>query len=107
MLTSVGSMGVWGVITALIFAQLLRLVLFYSASQYFYKLNYPVVPIALLSLETILWILFSVHFDSVIHQLIYSLVAGFTMTLSAVVLKLIPVFPNGLSPGLNGKVALW
>jgi len=105
MLASVGSMGVWGVITALISAQLLRLVLFYLTSQYFYRLNYPLLPITLLSVQAALWLGFSSQMDSVIHQLIYSFVAGLFMSSTAVVLNLIPLFPKKLPPELKGKCA--
>jgi len=107
MLANVGSMGVWGVITALIAAQLLRLVLFYWTSQYFYRLNYPLVPIALLGIQAIGWLGFASQFDFVIHQLIYSLVAGLFMSLSAVALKLIPVLPAKNPSVVRSRFALW
>jgi hypothetical protein len=107
MLVSVGSLGVWGVIFALISAQLLRLLLFYWTSQYFYRLNYPLIAITLLGAQTIGWLVFSAQFENVVHQLIYALIAGLFMLSSAIVLKLIPLFPAKTDHQVKTRFAEW
>jgi len=107
MLVSVSSLGVWGVIFALISAQLLRLLLFYWTSQYFFRLNYPLIPIALLGAQTIGWLVFSSQFDNVIHQLVYALIAGLFMSSSAIALKMIPLFPSKATHEIKTRLAEW
>ena len=107
MLASVSSLGVWGVIFALISAQLLRLILFYWTSQYFYRLNYPLIPIALLAAQTIGWLGFSSQFDNVIHQLVYALIAGLFMSSSAIALNLIPLFPAKTTHEVKTRLVEW
>ncbi len=94
MLVSVGSFGVWGVILALVAGQLVRLVLFYTASQKHYPLDYPLLPIALLGSQAIVWMAGSSQFDTLVQQFVYALLAGSSMLASAIMLKLIPLNPS-------------
>jgi O-antigen/teichoic acid export membrane protein len=107
MLTTVSSMGVWGVITALICAQMLRLILFYLVSQYFFRLEYPSLAIALLGVQTIGWLAFAPLFDVVNHQLVYALIAGSMISISAVALRLIPLSLTGSLRQLRARLVEW
>jgi len=107
MLATVSSMGVWGVIIALISAQLLRLILFYMVSQYFFRLDYPLPAIALLGLQTLGWLAFSTQFESVTQQLVYAVVAAAMISISAVTLKLIPLSATDGMQRLKTRLAQW
>lgn len=56
MLSLTSTYAVWGVIFSLFIAQLIRLVLFYHASQHFLKLNYPIYPLLILANVGVIWI---------------------------------------------------
>jgi len=107
MLLSVNGIGVWGVIFALIVAQLFRLLLFYWTSQYFHRLNYPLVPISLLGTQAIGWIGFSLQINNVIHQLVYAFAAGVIMSLSAIGLGLIPLCRTNSRHQVKPRLAEW
>jgi len=107
MLTTVSSMGVWGVITALICAQMLRLILFYLVSQYFFHLEYPSLAIALLGVQAIGWLAFAPLFDLVTHQLAYAMIAGSMISISAVALRLIPLPLSGSLSQLKARLVEW
>jgi O-antigen/teichoic acid export membrane protein len=107
MLIAVGQLGVWGVIIALISAQLMRLVLFYLASQSFYRLNYRLPSIALLGAQAIGWLGISTQFDNLVYQLACALLASASMAISAVALKLIPLSSGGARVSAKPGLAEW
>ena len=105
MLFYVSSMGVWGIIFALVVAQFLRLMLFYRVSQYFHRLDYPLVSISLLGLQSGFWILFAAQFNGLLVQTGYALLASLSMICSALVMKLIPLESIGYSLRFKGRLA--
>lgn len=72
---------VWGIIGALLLAQLLRLVLFYRISQHFLPLVYPIRAMLVITVLSALWLLFSLQ----INSLLYAIAAVFSATLSLIV----------------------
>jgi len=95
MLTAVDLLGVWGVILALVSAQLIRLLLFFRASQSVYRLNYPLSSIGLLAVQAIAWLGFSTQLDDLVYQFSYAFLASAAMLASAVALKLLPLPSRG------------
>ena len=82
--------GVWGVISALLCAQLLRLVLFFMVSQYFLPLPYPTRTLLLLSGLTIVWLFVGLQFSDAWHQLAIAMVASSGLIMLSLLLKLVP-----------------
>jgi O-antigen/teichoic acid export membrane protein len=107
MLTAVGELGVWGVIVALISAQLIRLLLFFLASQSVYRLNYPLPSIGLLAAQALVWLGFSTQLDGLVYQFSYAFLASTAMLVSAVALKLIPLPSRGNSLTAKPGLAEW
>jgi O-antigen/teichoic acid export membrane protein len=107
MLTAVGQHGVWGVIIALISAQLIRLLLFFLASQSVYHLNYPLPSIGLLAAQALAWLGFSTQLDGLVYQFSYALLASAAMLASAIALKLIPLPSRGDALAAKPGLAEW
>ena len=105
MLYLIASLAVWGVIVALTVAQLARLLLFFGFSQHYHRLDYPLLPIALLGVEALAWIAFAGRIDDTIYQLAYVLGSGICMLASAVWLRLIPVDLRSLRTGSGPEPA--
>ena len=105
MLYLIASLAVWGVIGALIVAQLARLLLFFGFSQHYQRLDYPLFPIALLITEALAWVAFAGRIDDTIYQLAYVLGSGLCMLGSAVWLRLIPVDLQSLRTGSGPEPA--
>ena len=57
---------VWGLISALLIAQSVRLILFYNISQYYLKLNYPILNLLMFSLLGCLWIFAGAQLESLL-----------------------------------------
>ncbi len=82
---------VWGVATALLIAQCLRLLLFYIIGQRLYHIPYPLGAGLLLTAAAITWIAVGMMTFSVWVRCGLTLVAAISMLLLAIRLNLIPV----------------
>lgn len=82
---------VWGIISALLFAQFVRLVLFFVASQYLLPLSYPKLPLIILTTVSMGWLMLSVLSTHFVQQLLIAIVAFISLMLLAFAVKLIPV----------------
>jgi len=91
---------VWGVIFSLLFAQLIRLILFYKVSQHFLPLNYPLYKLCLLTFFSALWLLLGSQIDSFAHSIIATVCAIISLLVISHYLKLI-----NLPAQLSRKVA--
>ena len=83
--------GVWGVISALIAAQGVRLALFFVISQYFLPLPYPTRSLALLTILSSAWLMLGTQVESTPHQLLIIVSAAGCLLSMAAWLKLIPL----------------
>jgi O-antigen/teichoic acid export membrane protein len=81
---------VWGVIYALIAAQVVRLVLFCIISQHFLPLNYPTLPLLLFACFSITLILLSGLTSGFLIQITSLFFNMLLLIISAMILKLIP-----------------
>lgn len=73
---------VWGIISSLLLAQLLRLILFYCVSQHFLPLIYPMRSLLTLTTLSALWLLLGLQISTFFH----SISAVFGATLSLIIL---------------------
>jgi len=80
---------VWGIICALLIAQLVRLVLFYKVSQHFLPLNYPVRALLVFTLFSTLWLLAGSQINGLIQSIMFMTVATICLLMVAQHLKLI------------------
>jgi len=55
---------VWGIIFSLLFAQLIRLVLFYRVSQHFLPLKYPIYSLLILTILSGIWLLLGAYVNT-------------------------------------------
>jgi len=89
--------GVWGVIAALLAAQTLRLVLFFTASQYFLPLAYPTRTLLLLTCFSVTCLGVGLQFSNALHQLWIALTASACLVTLVFMLKLLPSVNKVLS----------
>lgn len=82
---------IWGVITALLAAQIVRLVLFFLISQYRLHLPYPVRPLMVMTVTSLIWIVLGAITHSLALLALMLLVSLLTLPLIAVGLDLIPL----------------
>lgn len=85
------TMGVWGIITALLIAQSLRLILFFLISQYFVKLPYPARSLALFCSICFCWLIMGINTTAIEYQIISIVAAAISLLAIALLLKLIPL----------------
>ena len=83
--------GAWGIIFALLCAQLLRLIFFFTVSQKRLPLPYPVRSLLLLSTLSIGWLILGSQMVSSTQQLIAIVTAATSLLAIALFLRLIPV----------------
>lgn len=55
---------VWGIILSLLFAQLIRFILFYRVSQHFLPLDYPIKSILILTIISGMWLVLGSHIET-------------------------------------------
>jgi O-antigen/teichoic acid export membrane protein len=82
---------VWGIIFSLIFAQALRVLMFFIASQYFLPLNYPLRSLVLFTTISAGWIILGIQTITVTQQLLTIFAATITLLSAVIFLKLIPI----------------
>lgn len=80
---------VWGVISALLVAQSLRLLLFYHVSQHFMALNYPIINLLLFAAIALSWLLIGTQIEGVVSLALVVLAAIISLLLSAHYLNLL------------------
>jgi O-antigen/teichoic acid export membrane protein len=83
--------GVWGIIFALMSAQLVRLLLFFSASQYYLPLPYPATSILMLAGIASTWMLLGMQTSTLMQQLLVIVAGPACLLVVSFMLKLIPV----------------
>ncbi len=82
---------VWGIIFALLSAQALRMLLFFIASQYFLPLPYPARPLVTMIIISSGWLILGSQASTTGQQLLLIVFALTTLSVTAVLLKLIPL----------------
>ena len=82
---------VWGVISALLLAQALRLLLFYHASQHFLPLQLPLPALLTLASLGSFWLWLGIQMPGPSQLLAILLLAAASMLLTCHLLKLIPL----------------
>jgi len=82
---------VWGIILSLIFAQALRVLMFFIASQHFLPLNYPLRSLLLFTSISAGWLIFSTQTITLTQQILTIFAAAITLLSAAIFLKMIPV----------------
>ena len=87
--------GVWGIILALLAAQLLRLVLFFYASQRELPLSYPIMPLIIITGISIFLLAIKALIDPSIQQLTLISIGLIALLGTTVYLKLIPMPEKG------------
>lgn len=85
--------GVIGVLCALTLSQGLRLVMFYSVSQYLYRLPYPMTRIIISTLFCLSWLAISHVPWTLTERLVLLIIAPLTLVALNIKLKLLPRYP--------------
>ncbi|WP_022941054.1 lipopolysaccharide biosynthesis protein [Psychromonas hadalis] len=79
---------VWGLISALLIAQSVRLLLFYNISQYYLTLNYPIFSLLIFTLIGALWIFVGTQIEGLFSLLLIVIASMVNMLFSAHYLNL-------------------